>query len=312
MNKYVQDAAASICELDQSDPLMLGRRAENLANALELSATGDLKSFTIRLVPSPKPGMFTSELLPIGTDVPREMVELANCAWRWCGGNRNHERGVGIVAASRIEFARATLASLLWELGSSDEVGDGRPRIEAAIASADWEHADDVARTLWAETLPEESSGSRFMGWCEHWDFSADQPAYNTRSPSREVHDLSTSELGAGIALTWIDEALASQCRGLAFLAEAAQALHDAGLQAGFIGHKEMLETEGQPIDARNREFARKGSDAAHRRSREAKGLVLATYRSGTYPSKDKAAEEMAGKLVHYAFRTVRDWLKDA
>jgi len=311
MNSYVQEAVARIRKLDQSDPLVLSRTCQDIANSLDTSGTAGLKSFTIRLFPTSRPESFTSELLPIRADVQREIVELANCAWRWCGGHRDHARGESIVAVSRAEFARATLAALLWELGSAEEEGEGRRRIEAAIGSSDWNCADDVARGLWADTLPEESSGSRFMGWCENWDYGADQPAYQARHPGSEVERVFASELGAGIALTWIDEALASPARALALLSESAQALHDAGLEAGFRGHQEMIE-DGQPVDARTREFARKGADAVHRKSREAKGLVLATFRAGNYPSKDKAAEEMAGKLVHYAFRTVRDWLKDA
>lgn len=59
--------------------------------------------------------------------------------------------------------------------------------------------------------------------------------------------------------------------------------------------------------------FARLGTDARHTENRAAKADVfrwLDTH-GATFKSKDAVAEAIAGKVVPYKFRTVRDWVND-
>jgi len=49
--------------------------------------------------------------------------------------------------------------------------------------------------------------------------------------------------------------------------------------------------------------------DASHADDRRYKAQAIAAYKSGHYPSKDRAAEVIARDVVHRSFRTVRRWL---
>lgn len=282
------------------------RVLDEISSKLTTAGTGTLESFGICSFPKPN-GKQGAELVASLPDTPVAVVRLANSAWHWCGGERDPDRAKLVIAASREEFARAAFSSLLWRIGADAAgilaVAPRADELRKKLLSIDWSDADHFARSNGTQLLLEDGGGGSFFEWCEQLDSDHEQHAHQHRTAHLGVSPPVTSaELCVALALTWVDQAMQSPSTAIGLLADAAQVLYDAGFLAGYEG-RVGIETE----DATS--FARRGAAAAHRANREAKELVIATYLGGSYRSKDRAAEEMAGNLVPYSVRTVRGWL---
>ncbi len=282
---------------------------DEISSKLVTCGTGTLESFAIRLYPKPN-GKHGAELIASVPDIPAAVLRLANSAWHWCGGERDANRAKLVVAASREEFARSAFSSLLWRIGADAAgilgVAPRADELRKQLLSTNWSDADHFARSNGTQLLLEDGGGGSFFDWCEQLDQDREQYAHYQRTAYLGASPpITSAELGVGLALTWIDEAMQSPASAAGLIADAAQVLYDAGFLAGYEGRLGVEEEDATS-------FAKRGANAAHRENRQAKQLVIATYRSGTYRSKDRAAEEMAGKLVPYSVRTVRGWLTKA
>jgi hypothetical protein len=81
-------------------------------------------------------------------------------------------------------------------------------------------------------------------------------------------------------------------------------ATKSTGLVLGIIGAANSDELTAET----HRTVRRDAAILGHAKNHEAKAQAIELYRNGNWPSKDKAAEEIA-KTVNRAFRTVRSWL---
>lgn len=282
---------------------------DEISSKLVTVGTGTLESFAIRRFPKPN-GEDGTELISAGSDIPDAVLGLANSAWRWCDGVRDANRARLVISASREEFARAAFNSLLWRIGASAAgllgVKNRADEIREKLLSLNWADADYFTRENGTQLMLDDGGGGSFFEWCEQLDSEHEQRAHLQRTAYLGASPpITSAELGVGLALTWIDQAMQSQSSGVGLIADAAQVLYDAGFLAGYEGR---IGVEAEDATS----FAQRGANAAHRENRQAKQLVIATYRAGTYRSKDRAAEEMAGKLVPYSVRTVRGWLTKA
>jgi hypothetical protein len=282
---------------------------DEISTKLVTAGTGTLESFAIRHLPKPN-GRDATELISAGPDIPAPVLRLANSAWQWCDGVRDANRARLVISASREEFARAAFNSLLWRIGAGAAgflgVKNRADEIRERLLSLNWADADHFARENGTQLLLEDGGGGSFFEWCEQLDSEHEQYVHRQRTAYLGASPpITSAELGVGLALTWIDQAMQSPASAAGLIADAAQVLYDAGFLAGYEGRLGVEEEDATS-------FAKRGANAAHRENRQAKQLVIATYRSGTYRSKDRAAEEMAGKLVPYSVRTVRGWLTKA
>ena len=83
-------------------------------------------------------------------------------------------------------------------------------------------------------------------------------------------------------------------------------------MDAAMLASREIVRRQNVTLEKweKHREGLVRGAETRHAESKAAKRLAIATYQTGGYSSKDAAAEAMAGNVVPYPFRTVRNWLK--
>lgn len=306
---YVAEAIAfSLTEKDAQFTLEWSRGITKRAAQLETRATGELRAFKLGTRVYPGNGQQVTELLPSGIRPPSAITLLANDAWKWLDGHKNQERAFRIIESARVEFARARFHWLLWysRMASDPWFHPRQPlersTIHGELGRVNWADADAVTRTPFVDYWADDSNAVKFREWCAACDQN-EVFDYQSRQPAGLVEPaISAAEMSAGLALTWIDEAVFTPEAGMALLAEAAQALRDVGSLQGWDGHEDMMEQDASHA-------ARARAKKRHEPHRLMREKAIQHYLNGSFPSKDAAAAAIAGNVVPVTFRTVRSWL---
>jgi len=266
----------------------------NQAAALNLSATSGLRAFNEAEPAQAEQGV-KAILYPVDCNTPGQIVNLANQLWSHCGGANDPTQARLIIEESRLQYARAAFDSVLFQVRmiSSGEYQENialPPGFLDDVKSREWRNADDICRRPISPFWVRESAADLLEYWCASQE--------DSNSSKKDSH---VAQMLSGIALTWIDEAAHNPAESLTLMAEVTEAMLIADFYSNWLKHRtDVAKTKS--------DHGRKMADASHMANRAKRDKAIEIYKSGNFPSKNRAAELIAPQ-VGAAVRTVRDWL---
>lgn len=275
---------------------------------LDTQATAELRAFKPEIRAYPGNGQRVTELHPRAKQVPRQATHTANLAWCLCGGHDNPERAHLILAAARIEYTRAALHSVLWYVGmiTTRDIRVGKSILSKVLQDAkarNWSDADAISRRPISFAWVDESAANTFSEWCSNYDYQTEAHGFEHRAPARDVTPkITPEEMFSAIALSWIDEAVYDPLHCLGLMAEVADLMQSAGHYGGWAGHEEVVAQERSA-------WAKAAAAKRHAQNNVEHQKAIDHYMRNSYPSKDAAAQAIAGAVVHRSCRQVREWL---
>ncbi|GER20585.1 hypothetical protein VCH24_56260 [Variovorax boronicumulans] len=219
--------------------------------------------------------------------VDDETASLVRSAWHAAGGRKNPESGLNAVRVAGVELVRSQLSSVLWMVSRMKIYREFYPeRAEQyleRVHALPWGNSklfvqeDFVALSIVGVS---ESAADTLFDWSSHVDGVSGKPAFLKTTPASDsAWPLTQEALLAGVAVLWIDAALAQRDprQKQRFMSSAASAMWQTGFVSGWDGREEMLRSDAKHA-------GRRGGAERHRATRELKqwALVQAATQKGS------------------------------
>jgi len=236
---------------------------------------------------------------------PPRLLEMAAFGLREYINAETADRLPGLIAAARIEYARAELHAALFASLIAREVRPDRAQevteYLARIRARDWNDADAITAKPLAIF---DSSAANFNDWLSSVDPETDTSSFLLRDPCKNVDPVAaTCVFEAAIVASWIDTALCDADSAPSLTADIIELFGIVRWWHGWDAAHEFQKEERS-------QSAKKAAHARHQPSAIMKQRAIEEYRKGSYPSKDAAAFDLAKGTIPLSFRVIRDALK--
>lgn len=237
---------------------------------------------------------------------PRELLEVTAFGLRDYVTIETMRRLPDVIAAARIEYARAELQQAMYVPAilhqTGQDSGHDSLAYHARCKARGWDDADVIAANPMSYF---DSPSVNFVDWVGRLDDSeTDKSAYLLRKPCKLLDEPpEEGVLEAALVVSWIDTALCEPENALTLIGHAMELFGYIRWWHGWEAHQ-LHAKDDRHLSAK------KAADARHEANRQLRQRAVELYRAGNYPSKDAAAFALAGKSIPLSVRTIRDALK--